>query len=719
MQTLEDVSRTLRRRNRKNYRLLCGCCFFSVLLITAYVTMMRSPTVLSVLPEGGDSRKQVMMIFALAVLGCAVFTLYASGLFFRSKSRETGVFLALGASRPTLRRTLYRELAVISLGSCAAGALLGTPLAWGLWQIFRLCVVDTQEMALSFDPQAYLIALAFSLFVILMLFFSGSRFIRRTNIIDIVNESRKSEPIHAVRHWYGWAGILLMAAGGLLGYLVPGFCVTVLHWYPPEGFSAIFYAPLVAGLYMVLLHTVVNGWSRRGKGRYHNIISTSMMKFQGRQTVRNMLVITVLIAGSYFAAFYTPMLGTGSAMSFRQRPTDYAYHWRADQDIPGEAEVRALAEQYGVTITSWAQAPMIRLGTDGYEHVETEGVLGTTWDAQYRELLASDLFLSESSYEALTGESLDLPPGVVAGIFDADGSGQGVFGGGATLLTNPITGKTLSVTPGEGLRNVMLFGRYVMNDQDYAAMSQGLTADWQESIALFNVEHCSETYAFAKALFYEIVDRSGPEVARMDSWDPVRRQQSLDAGEPYLFDPGNLSEHGFPEIDYSQRDSSAFRMYWQYMPQFRVLDQADFVKTTAVFLMLFIFIAILCFAAVIVIAYTRSMTLALASAQVYEDLRKLGASGAYLRRCIRGQLSRVWGVPIAIGTVLILAFYTMILYFNGDPAAITASEAAGLGNCALLVLAFSAFFYLLYRLTLRKAREILHLSAGPRHPGRR
>ena len=135
--------------------------------------------------------------------------------------------------------------------------------------------------------------------------------------------------------------------------------------------------------------------------------------------------------------------------------------------------------------------------------------------------------------------------------------------------------------------------------------------------------------------------------------------------------------------------------------------------------MLFIFIAILCFAAVIVIAYPRSMTLALASAQVYEDLRKLGASGAYLRRCIRGQLSRVWGVPIAIGTVLILAFYTMILYFNGDPAAITASEAAGLGNCALLVLAFSAFFYLLYRLTLRKAREILHLSAGPRHPGRR
>ena len=43
---------------------------------------------LSVFPEGGDSRKQMTMIFVLAVLGCGVFTTYASGLFFRHKSRD-------------------------------------------------------------------------------------------------------------------------------------------------------------------------------------------------------------------------------------------------------------------------------------------------------------------------------------------------------------------------------------------------------------------------------------------------------------------------------------------------------------------------------------------------------------------------------------------------------------------------------------------------------
>lgn len=87
-------------------RLLAGCAFFSVLLITAYACMMRSPTI-HYHPAGGRGlRKQVMMIFVLAVLGCAVFTIYASGLFFRQKSREIGTFLAIrGHSKSAPNRT--------------------------------------------------------------------------------------------------------------------------------------------------------------------------------------------------------------------------------------------------------------------------------------------------------------------------------------------------------------------------------------------------------------------------------------------------------------------------------------------------------------------------------------------------------------------------------------------------------------------------------------
>ena len=707
MRHFSEVYALMRRRNKKQYALLAGCSFFSVLLITAYVCMMRAPTVLNVLPEGGDSRKQVMMIFTLAVIGCAVFTTYASGLFFREKSRETGVFLALGASRAQVRGELFRELGALSLGSCAAGAILGGPLAWILWQFFRLCVVDTEEMRLVFNPYAYLFSLAFSAFVIVMMFFLGSRSVKRTNIIDIVQESHKSEPIRDVPRWYGPVGIGLLALGAFLGYMSSGFFVQVLHWYPPEGLTAVFYVPALIGLYMILLHTVVNGWNGKKK-LYKDLIATSQMRFQGRQTVRNMLVMTLLIAGAYFGSFYTPTMGTGAMIGYDARPVDYVYNFRADQDIPLEDEVRALAGEYGVTVTDFASAPMVRLAVDGEDHIEEEGPMGVTWRKEYQEVMQSELFLSASGYEALTGEHVNLAPGEIRGVIDAEGS-KVLFNPDRILVTNYLTKERLPVTALEPLCYDSLFGRYVMNDADFAALGAGLPDEWRETQVCFNVENCAETYDFAKALFNEIVDRSAMEVAQYDSWDPVVRDRDIAKEGFYFLDRENCAEAGFAEINYAQRDSSAFRLGWQYMPKFRVLDKADFVKTVAVFLILFVFVAVVCFSAVFVIAYTRCLTIALTNRKVYDDLRHLGASNAYLRRSVRGQVKRVFLTPALVGTGLIYAFYVMIMYFNGSPPGITYSEAAGLLVVLLVIAAVSALMYGVYRLTLARVCRALEI----------
>ena len=53
-------------------------------------------------------------------------------------------------------------------------------------------------------------------------------------------------------------------------------------------------------------------------------------------------------------------------------------------------------------------------------------------------------------------------------------------------------------------------------------------------------------------------------------------------------------------------------------------------------------------------------------------------------------------------------------WFNGDPAGITASEAAGLLVCLLLIAVLSAGFYLLYRLTLRSACRTLGITRPAR-----
>ncbi len=709
MKHFSQVYATLRRHNRKQYALLAGCCFFSVLLITAYVCMMRSPTILTVLPEGGDSRKQVMMVFVLAVIGCAVFTTYAAALFLRQKSRENGIFLALGASRKQVQGELFRELGVISVGACALGAALGAPLAWLLWKVFRLCVVDTEEMALRFDPQAYLLALAFSGFVILVTFLLGHRSVRRTNIIDIVQESHKSEPIRDVPRRYGLLGILLVVIGGVLGYMAPNFFILKLRWYPPEGLMSLFYLPALVGLYMLLLHTVVNGWGGRRR-QYKDLISTSMMKFQGRQTVRNMLVMTLLIAGAYFGSFYSPMMGSSSLIGYASRPVDYAYHFRADQDIPQGQEIQEMAAESGVEITRYAQVTMARLGFDGTYGVETEGPMGVTIKDEYLELLNSQPFLSVSDYNTLTGEALRLQPGQVAGIVDPINGTGGMFNPYITIVTNPITGERLSVEAVEPVAYQPLFGYYILNDQDMARLSEGLPLDWQEEMVVFDVANCDDTYYFAKELYYRIVDRSGPEVELVDSWDPVVRAREIQEKGRYDMDPENVQEYTGADVDYDKWDSSSFRLYWQYMPQFRVLDQTEFLRTMAVFILLFVFVAIVCFAAVIIIAYTRCMTIALTNRKVYDDLRHLGAPRKYLYQSVRGQVKRVFFTPTLVGTILIYAFYILIMLFNGDSVEISLPEAVGLLASLGLIAAVSLLLYGVYRMSLKRVCDALDVQ---------
>lgn len=307
----------------------------------------------------------------------------------------------------------------------------------------------------------------------------------------------------------------------------------------------------------------------------------------------------------------------------------------------------------------------------------------------------------------MTGGSLDLAPGEVAGVFNADGNGDGIFGNDISRVTNPVTKQALAVRPSETiLKNNVLFSCRVLDDGDYAAITSGLTDDWRETQVLFNAEN--DSYAFAKALFYEIVARADDEMAVISAYDRVARAVYHARGDVYFADPTYAAQYGITQIDYTQPDSTAFRQDWMYMPLFRILDQADFVSMMAVFLLLFVFVAILCFAAVAIILFARSMTLLLTNAWVYQDLRKLGASNAYLRKTARGQVARVFQTPIWVGTLLILGFCTLILYGNGE-GTITMSEFAGLFSCLWLVAIISVLLYGLYRLTLHRAYRQLQI----------
>ncbi|QHQ62362.1 hypothetical protein Ana3638_17525 [Anaerocolumna sedimenticola] len=396
-------------------------------------------------------------------------------------------------------------------------------------------------------------------------------------------------------------------------------------------------------------------------------------------------------------------------LGYKARPTDYVYHYRMDQNMIGEGETKGLAAKYGVSLKNRREGQCAILGQDGFKHIEEKGPMGITWRKEYRKLLGGDCYMSESAYNRLTGENADVKPGTFQSVLGANGEGDYMVSVDQRLLHNMVTGEKLVTGFAGYLHNAMLATRvHVLDNTDYDRITSGLTNEWLENYVFFDDTDKGDLYGFSKELFYTIVDHSGPEVEQGEYWDQAAKKIAEDAGERYEYDKETIEEHGFSAISYNQRDSSEFRLTWLYMPLFRSLDQSDFIKTMAVYLMLFIFIAIVCFSAVMVIAYTRCLTIALNNRQVYDDLKHLGADGNYLRCSARGQISRVFLVPALVGTIAMFALYSLIIYFN-DGGKFTPSELAGMGNCLLLVTACSILLYGVYRLTYHNILHVLKI----------
>lgn len=696
--TMKQLEDKLQRADRKQAALYLFCNFMSLLLITAYAAMMFSPTVLLVLPEGGDSRKQMTAIFVLALFGCVVFTIYASGLFFRKKSRQLGALMALGASGKRLAPGLFREVLALSGFSSLLGIAAGFPFVFILWNGFRLFIVDSVEMQLKLDFRCLYLSAAFFVIVVAFSCFTAYCYLKRTNIIDIVREEHKNEPVRELGRWCGPVGFILIIVGAVCGYEAPVISIQVFHRYPSPLIN-IFYAPVFIGLYMVMLHTVVHGWylklnlRSRKKNKYKNLISRSMMKFQGKQTVNNLIVCTLLIAGSAFGIFYIPMMNVGMVMDLQSRPFDYCYHYRMDQDVPGKDEIDSIASKYGLSIKDFRESSYLTLGMDGMVEVEE----GRSFHYEHEDLTERGRFLSETGFKKLTGEDVSVESGQYSIISTTSETDSYFYNNGATFITNMVTRDTLPVVFSGYTHYDFLSGKsgyYILNDSDYEIISRGITPDWEGKVAFFNIDGV-DSYDFAKDFFYTFVASFGPECEHIYYYDRVQKIAAEEAGEVYWGDTDRMTK-----IYYSSPDTTDFRSYWTYMPKSRILDRNDFLRNNAVFLMMFLFIAIICILAAVIISYTRCMTIAINNRYVFDDLRRLGASPAFLKREVKSQAGIVFKVPSLVG--MGAAFFLYVLLMYGNDGKLIASEIGGLSVCLGILLLMGSVVYLTYRYTVKR-----------------
>ena len=697
---MRQMEQKLQRADRKQSRLYLFCNFMALMIISAYSALMLSPTVQKVFPEGGDSRKQMYMIFVMTLLGCVVFTIYALGLFFRHKSRQLGVLMALGASRKRLAPGLYREVILLSGVSAILGTAAGFPFVWGIWHAFRLFLVDSSDMVLTFDFRCLFISLLFLLLVVGFAGLTAWRYLKKTNIMEVIREEHINEPVKELGRWCGPVGFLVLLTGAVLGYGAPLACDKWFSMFPPAWVS-VFYAPVFVGLYMIMLHTVVHGWKSHRKNPYKNIISRSMMKFQGKQTVNNLLVVTLLIAGGCFAVFYLPTNGISAVLRYASLPYDYFYKYQADQDMPDRTEIEALGREYDLSLKDWNECDYVTVGMGGMAKIYEED--GLRYHIEYVPMQQEAMVLSEDAYQMITGQEVDVEPGTYWCLNDKAETSLYV-NDSAKEITNMTTRKVLATEFAGFLHYDHLAETIpccVLDNADYALISEGLTDNWRGRFVAFNVDG-KDSYPFANAFFRLFASSFDESCERPSYYDRVQKIRENEEGKEYWGDTDDMTT-----IRYEMADSFMFRNFWVYMPSFRILSQNDYLRNMAVMFMMFLFIFIVCMITALVVCYTRCQSIALNNRYIFDDLKKLGASPVFLDREVRSQCGNVFKVPSMVGTTAMFLLFSMILYANDGRMLKT--EWMAMGVCLCIIAAIGGVIYAVYRSSVRAIKAQLQI----------
>lgn len=693
---MNKIFRKLRHYNRKNYHLLIFCICFAVALITSFGIIFLGPTVQSVLPEGGDSNKMGIMVYLIAILGSLMFIIYASGLFFRHKSRETGVFLALGAAKKQLIRALYTELTVITTGCVAAGLVFGMAVSFGIWQIFRLALGEHRQMEFHMGSTGILVGLLFGVVAAVCIFLKARGFMRRTNLIDILNEARKNEPVPKVKNWYGVLGIFLIAGGVVLGYGVPKI-VSEFGYLMPGIWNAVYLLAAV-GVYLFLLHTIMHHKRGRNPVRYYrNIISYGMMKFQGRQTVRNLCVITFLLAASLFGFFYLPTYSVGALSQGSVLPVDFSFtYYETENPLPRE-RIEELAGEYHMDITDYREIEFTELLASG---VERDWSDDNTLIENYIEKDKYAQFISVSAFNQLTGNSLSVEQGTYLNLLPEQvESTFWVHADDMDLVTNPVTDTALSLRyAGSNHTSELVsnsFDRYILNDEDFASITRETDPEHIIRQSLFNVAEPEESYEFASALYREFLSNCGPRMNVSYLYDEYQEQQALQ----------NKEEYYYTERMEMSPDNPDLAGYWKFYPNIKILMREQMLSSLMVYLVLFSYLGIICLAAVSIISYTRAVTIGLSNRQLFEDLRKLGANHSYINRCIRTQLKKIFIFPTLIGGFAVYA--TFLLIMTGNDGKITPDEQTASFINLVILAALALYQFLLYHISRKKIEKLI------------
>ncbi|HZW98463.1 MAG TPA: ABC transporter permease [Trueperaceae bacterium] len=202
---------------------------FSVALFYVYAQFLFHPDVANGhLYGGGTTRIVLTVCLVLIAVFAFFFVLYSSGAFLRARNKEFGLLTLMGTTRGQLRRLIWLENTFLSLAAIVAGILLGVLLSrLFLMAISRVLLID-RPIDFLLVPQALLITAAGFFLVFQLVTLVSAGVIGRRSVLDMLKQASKPRSSPRARPWLAVLGLLLVLGGYAVATSAQGSLVALV-----------------------------------------------------------------------------------------------------------------------------------------------------------------------------------------------------------------------------------------------------------------------------------------------------------------------------------------------------------------------------------------------------------------------------------------------------------------------------------------------------------
>lgn len=182
------------KNNIKIYTMFFISMIFSVVILTNFSILLKGEALkyLGSLNEAYIRNTLNMLIIILLIF--MIFLIwYSTNVFLKSRKREIGIYTFMGVDNITIGKMYFFEMMLIGIISCSLGIGIGALLS----KFFQMIVFKVAEFNIDVKFNITLNSIIFSAvnFLVIFLFMSIKGFINiaRSNVIDLLNDSKKAE----------------------------------------------------------------------------------------------------------------------------------------------------------------------------------------------------------------------------------------------------------------------------------------------------------------------------------------------------------------------------------------------------------------------------------------------------------------------------------------------------------------------------------------------